>query len=101
MEACGSAHYWARKLIELGHDARLIARGRGGIDMGAGLAVSDQRIERDPGQQGRQPLALSPHGVDDLGPNFPDRCRSEPTGDRRSTARRVPTHSDRPARSCR
>lgn len=25
MEACGSAHYWARKLIELGHDARLIA----------------------------------------------------------------------------
>ena len=25
MEACGSAHYWARKLIELGHEARLIA----------------------------------------------------------------------------
>ena len=25
MEACGSAHDWARKLIELGHDARLIA----------------------------------------------------------------------------
>ena len=22
MEACGSAHYWARKLIELGHDVR-------------------------------------------------------------------------------
>jgi transposase len=25
MEACGSAHYWARKLIELGHDVRLMA----------------------------------------------------------------------------
>lgn len=25
MEACGSAHYWARKLIALGHDVRLIA----------------------------------------------------------------------------
>ena len=34
-------------------DPRLIARGRGGIDMGAGLAIGHQRIERDPGQQGR------------------------------------------------
>ena len=25
MEACGSAHYWARKLTELGHTVRLIA----------------------------------------------------------------------------
>ena len=25
MEACGSAHYWARKLIEFGHDVRLMA----------------------------------------------------------------------------
>ena len=25
MEACGSAHYWARKLSELGHTVRLIA----------------------------------------------------------------------------
>ena len=25
MEACGGAHYWARKLIELGHTARLMA----------------------------------------------------------------------------
>ena len=25
MEACGGAHYWARKLIELGHDVRLMA----------------------------------------------------------------------------
>jgi len=25
MEACGSAHYWARELRKLGHDARLIA----------------------------------------------------------------------------
>jgi len=25
MEACGGAHHWARKLIELGHDARLMA----------------------------------------------------------------------------
>ena len=25
MEACGSAHYWARKLTELGHSVRLIA----------------------------------------------------------------------------
>jgi transposase len=25
MEACGSAHYWARKLAALGHEARLIA----------------------------------------------------------------------------
>jgi|APTNR8051073442_1049403.scaffolds.fasta_scaffold14400_2 transposase len=25
MEACGSAHYWGRKLIELGHEVRLIA----------------------------------------------------------------------------
>ena len=24
MEACGSAHYWARKLQELGHEVRLI-----------------------------------------------------------------------------
>jgi transposase len=24
MEACGSAHYWARELIRLGHDARMI-----------------------------------------------------------------------------
>jgi transposase len=24
MEACGSAHYWARKLIEFGHDVRLM-----------------------------------------------------------------------------
>ena len=25
MEACGSAHYWARELGKLGHEARLIA----------------------------------------------------------------------------
>ena len=25
MEACGSAHYWARALARLGHDVRLIA----------------------------------------------------------------------------
>ena len=25
MEACGSAHYWARKLSELGHTVRLMA----------------------------------------------------------------------------
>ena len=25
MEACGSAHYWARKLIELGHTVKLMA----------------------------------------------------------------------------
>jgi len=25
MEACGSAHYWARELIKLGHDVRLMA----------------------------------------------------------------------------
>lgn len=25
MEACGGSHYWARKLMELGHEARLVA----------------------------------------------------------------------------
>ena len=25
MEACGAAHYWARELIKLGHDVRLMA----------------------------------------------------------------------------
>jgi len=25
MEACGSAHYWARQLMKLGHDVRLMA----------------------------------------------------------------------------
>ncbi|SDK96700.1 hypothetical protein SAMN05216189_106034, partial [Pseudomonas delhiensis] len=25
MEACGSAHYWARELRQLGHEVRLIA----------------------------------------------------------------------------
>ena len=25
IEACGAAHYWARKLAELGHEVRLIA----------------------------------------------------------------------------
>ena len=25
MEACGGAHYWAREMIRLGHDAKLIA----------------------------------------------------------------------------
>ena len=25
MEACGSAHYWARKLLGVGHEVRLIA----------------------------------------------------------------------------
>jgi transposase len=25
MEACGSAHYWAREMIRLGHDVKLIA----------------------------------------------------------------------------
>jgi transposase len=24
LEACGSAHYWARELIKLGHDARMM-----------------------------------------------------------------------------
>jgi transposase len=24
MEACGSAHHWARELIKLGHEVRLI-----------------------------------------------------------------------------
>ena len=24
MEACGSSHYWARQLVKLGHDVRLI-----------------------------------------------------------------------------
>ena len=26
IEACGSAHYWARELIKLGHDVRLMVR---------------------------------------------------------------------------
>jgi transposase len=26
MEACGSAHYWGRRLTGLGHEVRLIAR---------------------------------------------------------------------------
>ena len=26
MEACGSAHFWAREMIKLGHDVKLIAR---------------------------------------------------------------------------
>ena len=26
MEACGSAHYWARKLLERGHTVKLMAR---------------------------------------------------------------------------
>jgi transposase len=26
LEACGSSHHWARKLIALGHDVRLIPR---------------------------------------------------------------------------
>ncbi len=25
MEACGSAHYWAREMVKLGHDVKLIA----------------------------------------------------------------------------
>ena len=25
MEACGSAHYWAREMVRLGHDVKLIA----------------------------------------------------------------------------
>ncbi|MCP1838905.1 transposase [Bradyrhizobium sp. USDA 4524] len=25
MEACGSAHYWAREMVKLGHEVRLIA----------------------------------------------------------------------------
>ena len=25
MEACGSAHYWGRELIKLGHEVRLIS----------------------------------------------------------------------------
>jgi transposase len=25
LEACGSAHYWARRLMELGHTVRLMA----------------------------------------------------------------------------
>lgn len=25
IEACGSAHYWARELVKLGHEVRLIA----------------------------------------------------------------------------
>ena len=25
MEACGSAHYWAREIIKLGHEVKLIA----------------------------------------------------------------------------
>ena len=25
LEACGSAHHWARELVKLGHDARLMA----------------------------------------------------------------------------
>ena len=25
MEACGSAHYWARKLVEMGHTVKLMA----------------------------------------------------------------------------
>jgi len=25
MEACGSAHYWAREMIQLGHEVKLIA----------------------------------------------------------------------------
>jgi transposase len=25
MEACGSAHYWAREMVQLGHEVKLIA----------------------------------------------------------------------------
>jgi len=25
MEACGSAHYWAREIVRLGHEVKLIA----------------------------------------------------------------------------
>ena len=44
------------------HDARLVAAGGGGVDLGALLAVGDQQVEADPGRQ--RALAVLPrHGA--------------------------------------
>ena len=40
------------------HDPRLVAGGRGGIDLGALLAVGDQQVERDAGRE--RALAVLP-----------------------------------------
>jgi hypothetical protein len=48
-ERGGGAHH-ALGLVE--HDAGLIARGGGRVDLGALLAIGDQQIERDTGREG-------------------------------------------------
>ena len=58
-EGRGGAHH-ALGLVE--HDARLVAGGRGRVDLGTLLAVGDQQVERDAGGQGA--LAVFPgHGA--------------------------------------
>ena len=53
MEACGSAHYWARKLIELGHDVRAPTRSDPQLVRAPDSPAQPQRRRRGPGQQER------------------------------------------------
>ena len=59
LERRGGADH-ALGLVE--HDARLIAGGGGGVDLGALLAVGDQQVERDAGGQ-RALAVLARHGA--------------------------------------
>ena len=56
----GRAPDHALGLVE--HDARLVAGGGGGVDLGALLAVGDQQVERDAGRE-RALAVLARHGA--------------------------------------
>ena len=59
LERRGGADH-ALGLVE--HDARLVAGGGGGVDLGALLAVGDQQVERDAGREGALAV-LAGHGA--------------------------------------
>lgn len=74
MEACGSAHYWARELRAMGHDARLmqpvyvkayVKRGKNDAADAAAVceAVSRPDMRFVPVKSAEQQAALALHGT--------------------------------------
>jgi hypothetical protein len=89
MEACGSAHHWARKLIKLGHEVRLIPGISGRLDRPPAAATAGQRGGGGAGQQ---------DGADRLGRAGQGGGLSAP-GDRSRVRGRTPGACDLPGRA--
>ena len=108
MEACGSAHYWARELRAMGHEVRLIPpiyvkpyvkRGKNdAVDAAAVCeAVSRPDMRFVPIKSAEQQAALTLHRTAPAARSSSARCASTPcAGIYRSSASSPPRGSDAP-----